>query len=357
MIKNNKWKLIISSLVILLPMIAGLIFWNELPELMPTHWGIDGNVDGMGGRGFVVFGIPLIMLALHWLCIIITDRDPGNKHQSGKVFGILYWITTAVTLLVTGIMYLVASGREVNAAPFLCGVLGINLLVIGNYMPKYRRNYTMGIKIKWTLESEENWNATHRMAGKLWVICGLILLACIPLPEEMIIGVGLAVLIVMIAVPFIYSWNYHRKQIATGFTPDKPVVEMKKWQKLLIGAIVIAILAFCVIICFTGNISVVFDENAFNVKATYYADITVEYDAIESIEYRDDFDIGTRISGFGTPRLSCGTFKNDEFGHYTVYAYNFCDKTVVMEVNGMILVINGHDDAETQKIYEEIISK
>ena len=64
MMKENKFKIAISSVVILLPVLFGLMMWNALPDTMATHWGADGNVDGFGGKVFIVFGSFLIFLCL-----------------------------------------------------------------------------------------------------------------------------------------------------------------------------------------------------------------------------------------------------------------------------------------------------
>ena len=92
MIKRNKLKLIFSSILIFLPSVVGLLLWNRLPESMTTHWGADGNADGFSGKAFAVFGMPLILLAIHWLCIFFTTKDPKNKDQNHKVFGLVLWI-------------------------------------------------------------------------------------------------------------------------------------------------------------------------------------------------------------------------------------------------------------------------
>ena len=79
MLKQNKRKLLISSAVILLPALVGLLLWNQLPARMATHWGLDGTTDGWSGRTFAVFGMPLMLLATHWLCILITAKDPKSQ--------------------------------------------------------------------------------------------------------------------------------------------------------------------------------------------------------------------------------------------------------------------------------------
>ena len=91
-------------------------------------------------------------------------------------------------------------------------LLGVLFLWVGNYFPKLRRNRTLGIKVSWTLGNEENWNRTHRLAGFLWVLCGLVMipLSLLRLWNGWLIG---ALLAVMVLIPTIYSYALHRKGI------------------------------------------------------------------------------------------------------------------------------------------------
>ena len=92
MIKKNKWQLIISSVIILMPILAGVLMWNYLPEQLATHWGVGGDPDRWSSKSFAIFGMPLIFLAVHWICIFFTTLDPRNKDQSSKIFGMIFWI-------------------------------------------------------------------------------------------------------------------------------------------------------------------------------------------------------------------------------------------------------------------------
>ena len=85
MIKNNKLALILSSVTILMPISVGLILWDKLPDTMVTHWNVAGNADGFASKSFAVFGMPLLILALHWICVFVTDRDKKNKNQNPKL--------------------------------------------------------------------------------------------------------------------------------------------------------------------------------------------------------------------------------------------------------------------------------
>jgi len=216
MIKNNKWKLLISSIVILLPIVFGLVFWNELPEQMTTHWGFDGKADGWSNRYFAVFALPLFILAIHWLCIFFTSIDPKNKNQNNKIFGIVIWITPIVSLVANGTVYAVSFGKEFSPYLITTLLMGITFIFIGNYLPKCKQNYTIGIKVKWTLENEENWNATHRFCGKLWVVGGIVIMACTFFPKVIIPWIIVMAIMILVIIPVIYSYMYYKKQVREG---------------------------------------------------------------------------------------------------------------------------------------------
>ena len=90
--------------------------------------------------------------------------------------------------------------------------VGLLFLILGNYLPKIRQNRTVGIKLPWTLQSEENWNRTHRLSGFLWVLCGLVMipLSLLRLWSGWLFG---ALLAVMVLIPTVYSYALHRKGI------------------------------------------------------------------------------------------------------------------------------------------------
>ena len=111
MLKNNKLKLVISSVTILIPVIIGLILWNKLPTQMPVHWDINGNVDGYTSKAFAVFILPCILLILHLLCMIVTSTDKKNKEQNEKVFSLIFWIVPMISVLCCSMMYAFALGK------------------------------------------------------------------------------------------------------------------------------------------------------------------------------------------------------------------------------------------------------
>ncbi len=212
MIKNNKWKLIISSAIILSPIIAGLLLWNGLPDKVATHWNFAGEVDGYSSKGFAVFFLPSFLLFVHWLCTILTTFDKKNQGQNKKAMSIVFWICPAISILTSSAIYAHSFGIDFNIAAITMVLLGLMFIVIGNYMPKIKQNSTLGVKVPWTLKNEENWNATHRFCGKVWVIGGFVILPCAFLPQTVSMIIMLTALPLLVIIPIIYSYIYHKKQ-------------------------------------------------------------------------------------------------------------------------------------------------
>ena len=211
-LKKNKWTLVVTSLIILLPVAVGLLLWDKLPEQVPFHWGINGEVDGWATKTQAVFLLPLLMLGIQWLCSFVTQFDPKGKNHDGKMMGLVLWIIPVLNLFLHVMVWLQALGREVNMAVVMPLFMGALFVIIGNYLPKCRQSYTVGIKLPWTLDDEENWNKTHRLAGKLWVAGGLLLVLCSFFSRHPVALYGsIAVILLMVTIPTVYSYLYYKQ--------------------------------------------------------------------------------------------------------------------------------------------------
>ena len=210
MIKKHLKTLIITSILTLLPILAGLYLWNTLPEQVPSHWDVNGEIDGWSSKPFFVFGLPSIMLAAQWLCVLGTAADPKKANHSDKVLHLVLWIIPVLSIVLSAMTYMITLGHSVRVEVIMPLIIGLVFTIIGNYLPKCKQSYTVGIKIPWTLNSEENWNRTHRFAGRLWLVCGLGIML-----TSFIGGfwVFLPIVLVMVLAPCIYSYLLHRKGI------------------------------------------------------------------------------------------------------------------------------------------------
>lgn len=359
MIKNNKTRLFIASLITVLPAIFGTVFWNRLPDVFTIHFSASGTADGFSSKAFAVFGLPLILLCLFWLCIFITAKDPVNKHQNKKAFRLVIWIVPVISVFTNAIIWAVSFDYKINGMSIMSLMMGLMFLTIGNYMPKCKQNFTIGVKVKWTLQNEENWNATHRFSGKIWVVGGLVIMLCALLPETFAAISLFVLLLPLVIAPVIYSYRYHKKQVKNGIGSDSEILKSgyaKKYRVISMFAVGV-ILIFIAVIMFTGSIKYEHTDSSFSIKATYWQDILVEYDDIDSVKFIEDFNAGKKINGFNSARLLLGTFENNEFGRYTVFAYTRTKSAVVITSDGKTLVINDLDKQSTKEIYEKIADK
>lgn len=177
---------------------------------MATHFGKGGVANGWSSKGFAVFGIPLFCLAMHILCAFATILDPKQKGIHNKMYKLILLIVPVVSLICGAAIYGYVLSPDTNMGIFVELFVYLLFIVVGNYLPKCRQNYTVGIKLPWTLADEENWNRTHRLAGWLWMLCGLFLMI------HAFINVGgyqvlFAVFAVMIFLPTGYSLFYYLK--------------------------------------------------------------------------------------------------------------------------------------------------
>lgn len=357
MIRKHKKVLILTSLLTLLPILVGLLLWNKLPAKFATHWGIDGQADGWSSLSFAVFAPPLIMLAVQWLCVLVTAKDPKNQGRNHKPLGLVLWIIPITSNLCCGLMYALALGAEFSITSVMVAAMGLMFAAIGNYLPKCRMNHTIGIKVPWTYTSEDNWNATHRFGGRVWMIGGLVMILSAFIPGELGVVIMIVSVFVLVIIPIVYSYVYYRKQRAQG-TAQPPVIsktdaKITKWSLVIVAAILIGV-AF---LMFTGSVQVQYGEDSFTIVASYYDDLTVNYDAIEAIEYREGNVSGTRVFGYGSARLLLGSFQNEEFGTYTRYTYYNPEACIVLTVGDKTLVISGKTATETQDIYQELLAR
>ncbi len=355
MIKKNWKRAVISSLLILLPAVIGLFLWDQLPETMTLHWGADGHADGFGHKAVAVFGLPAILLVLHWLCLLL---DNLQKEQNTKVKNIIFWIMPMISIFVSGSVYSLALGRADNAFVLIPLLMGVLFVFIGNYMPKATRNRTFGVKLYWCLANEENWNKTHRLAGKLWVAGGFVMLLTAFLPVGWAISIMAVCFLAMIAVPTVYSYRIYLVHKRQGIKYDAQ--PRTKAEKIAVrtGMIMMPLILIAVgILMFTGDIDLQVGQYSFKLEATYWSDLAVEYEKIDSIELREDKVSGNRIYGFGSARLSLGNFQNEEFGSYYRYTYTGCRSCIVICAGEQVLVISGKDNTETELWYNQIFAK
>ena len=345
MILKNKKALILSSLLILLPIPVGFLLRDQFPA---------GYVDGLG---YTLWVPSVSLLAGQWLCIALTAMDPGNKKRNRKPLTVVLWIMPLMSNLTCGMLYALMLGVEFSPTSWMTAAFGLMFAVIGNYMPKTKMNSTMGIKVPWTYSSEENWNATHRFAGRVWVIGGLLMLFGIALPEGAAVALMFVAIVALCVLPLCYSWRFYKRERAEGKVEKAGYSAVDK--KILKGSMVFlaVLLIFVAAVMFTGDLEYEFGQDSLTVKADWYADLIVSYDRMDSVAYHEGHIPGMRVGGFGSMRLLMGFFQNEELGTYTRYTYYRPEACVILETDGRTVVLSGENMEQTRNLFRELKSR
>lgn len=193
--------------------ILGYFLYPYLPEQVPSHWNMAGEVDGYSSRLFHVLFFPSLILFMYIIMSFAPVLDP--RPESYKKFINVYegfrWLMVGFFMLLYVATTLFALGYPLSIGKIVRFAIGLLLAFIGNYFGKVRHNYTFGIKTPWTLASEEVWNKTHRTSGPLWVVTGLLWMLSIFIPEKLAFSIGMGTLIVVSLYGYIYSYILFQK--------------------------------------------------------------------------------------------------------------------------------------------------
>jgi uncharacterized membrane protein len=176
-----KKQTIIALGLVLLPFAYALYLYPTLPNKIPMHFNINGEVDGWGSKESIYL-LPSIMgltsIFVYFLMANIKKIDPKRYEGADDKVYAQFGLFTSGFLCCLSIVILystVHSGVDINKLIF--PLLGFAFAGMGIYMPKLKQNNIAGFKLPWTLDNEANWNATHALAGKVWMVGGALQMA------------------------------------------------------------------------------------------------------------------------------------------------------------------------------------
>lgn len=193
--------------------IVAALAWGSTPDRVPVHWNWQGEVDRHGGKVEGMLLLPAMTLGIYLLFLVLPRMDPAraNYEKFAWTYGIFRLVFTVSMALIYGVMLLSANGYPVDTALVMPVIVGGLLVVIGNFMGKLRPNWFIGIRTPWTLASQRSWTRTHRMGGRLFVLCGLLLMLSGVVRTPWVMAVMWAAFMGLIAWVFIYSYLEWRK--------------------------------------------------------------------------------------------------------------------------------------------------
>ncbi|WP_348800382.1 SdpI family protein [Flavobacterium adhaerens] len=194
--------------IILLPFIYLAFIWNTLPEKVPTHWSIKGDIDHWGDKTFLI-GVPFMFpVFVYVLFLIIPKIDPKKRIAlMGRKFDQIKFIVVLFASVLALFVIYCSKSLSFSSPNFVFVLIGILFIAMGNYFKVIQPNYFLGIRTPWTLENNEVWKLTHVFAGKLWLIGGSLIVLGALLFEAEFLGTVFIVFVTILAfIPMVYSY-------------------------------------------------------------------------------------------------------------------------------------------------------
>lgn len=203
--------LIVSAVLFLIAVIAAVWLYPQLPAQVPTHWDLQGHVNGSMPRFWGAAFPALMILALGILTWLLPRISPRRFEIApfAHVYGIVMLAIQGVMLVVGLSALLRGAGYALPLRSIAALSIGVLLMVLGNYMGKLRKNFFVGIRTPWTLASDAVWERTHRLGGWLFMLAGLVTVigALVDAPAWLMPAVIAAAAL----IPCVYSYLVYRR--------------------------------------------------------------------------------------------------------------------------------------------------
>ena len=211
--------IILSLFLTAAALIATLLVYPQLPERIPIHWNIHGQVDGHGGRLWayltpaILVGFLLLFWAIPWF-----SPKPFEVDSFRSTYWFILLVLTAMFVYLHGLLMWAAWSGQVDITRAMLAGMLIMFSLLGNVLGKVRRNFYIGVRTPWTLASERVWNETHRLAGKTFVAAAIIglLAVVLPVPLPAVIITVVASMIVGSLIPVVYSLILYKRLAKLG---------------------------------------------------------------------------------------------------------------------------------------------
>ncbi len=204
--------------IVLLPFAYIFYIWNKLPQEIPIHWNLKGEVDRYGEKIEILLIPILLPLLIYIIFSVIPKIDPKKKLEKmgNKLRTLKFLLTTIMSALALFIIYSIQS-KSSTSPNIIFLIVGVLYVVLGNYFKTIKANYFIGIRTPWTLESETVWKEIHLLGGKLWLIGGLlVIISALVLDEKMNTAVFSIITIIITIIPAAYSFLLFKRENKTA---------------------------------------------------------------------------------------------------------------------------------------------
>lgn len=211
--KITKKEIVPIFVIIIMAIFALSLYMAPCITKVPTHWNAQGEIDAYSSKTFAVLFFPLLTIAMYLLMLFLPRTDPlkENYQYFEKQY---YFIRLMLVLMFAGIfffMFLATMGYKLNIMYFIVPFLSVFFIIMGIFMPKIKKNWFVGIKTPWTLQSDEVWIKTHKFARTSMIIGGILAFFTVFLKSEVAFSFFITVVLVSALLPVLYSYLVYRK--------------------------------------------------------------------------------------------------------------------------------------------------
>lgn len=191
---------------------VSLYFIVKMPEVVPIHWNSQGQVDGYGSRW--TYLISALLPVGTYLGMGVTRKiDPKQKqlNRNPQVYEFFRCLLSVFMIVMNSITILSVYNHRIDISLVMSLMIGLLMIIMGNYMPRIPQNYFLGVRFPWAIDNEYVWNKTQRMGGYCFVVSGLMMIICGVVKSEYLVWVALAVVILDVVAMAIYSYQIYKK--------------------------------------------------------------------------------------------------------------------------------------------------
>lgn len=201
--------------------LVGLLAYFQQPagEQVAVHWNAERQADNFMSPFPAFFLMPFATFVTTLIIVGWKYLEPRAEHWKQSEIAVSRNILGVGIALGFAQIGIVAPtfGWQVDPVLLVGFSIGIVLMVIGNVLGKTRSNFLIGIRTPWTLSSDEVWNRTNRLAGRLLVAAGALLFVIYPLvPDNWRIPIIIILVLIAALIPVIYSFLLWRREVSAG---------------------------------------------------------------------------------------------------------------------------------------------
>lgn len=199
--------------LIAISLVSWLLLWDKLPGSLPSHWGVNGEVDKTSSTLVSFLFSNALLIAMYLMMVILPKIDPfktNYRNFTKSYYKIMYAIISMFFAISYSIL-LIGLGVDLDMTKLITVALGALFIILGYSMPKIEQNFFVGIRTPWTISNETVWKKTHALGGKLYFASGVIALVTLFISSDFALFAIIVPAILASIISVIYSYVIHKK--------------------------------------------------------------------------------------------------------------------------------------------------